>query len=53
MVDTNNKVVTGKFKYKLFLPQSIQNQEEEFDKLSLIDLKPIRMNPFADKCGFR
>ena len=51
MVNTTNKVDTGDFKYKLFLPKAIQNQEAEFDKLSLINLKPIRMNPFADECG--
>jgi hypothetical protein len=51
MVDTTNKFVTGTFKYKLFLPQALNNQDEEFDKLSLINLKPIRMHPFAVNCG--
>ena len=53
MVDTNNKYLTGEFKYKLFLPQASNNQDEEFDKLSLINLKPIRMHPFAVNCGYR
>ena len=48
MVSTTNKAYTGKFKYKLFLPQAIKNQEKEIDKLSLLNLKPIRMNPFVD-----
>ena len=51
MVSTLNKHVTGDFKYKLFLPQAMKNQEAEFDKLSLINLKPIRMNSFADNCS--
>ena len=51
MVDTTNKVVTGSFKYKLFLPRSRDNQDEQFDKLSLINLKPVRMHPFADYCN--
>jgi hypothetical protein len=51
IVDKTNKINTGEFKYKLFLPQTIKNQEDEFDKLSLINLKPIRMNPFVDECG--
>ena len=50
MVDTTNKIGSD-FKYKLFLPQAIKKQEDEFDKLSLINLKPIRMNPFVDYCG--
>ena len=53
MVDTNNKYLTGEFKNKLFLPQALNNQDEEFDKLSLINLKPIRMHPFAVNCGYR
>ena len=50
MVSTTNKLVTGDFKYKLFLPQALNNQDEEFDKLSLVNLKPIRMHPFAVNC---
>ena len=53
MVCSTNKVVTGQFKYKLFLPKALNNQDEEFDKLSLINLKPIRMHPFAVNCGLR
>ena len=53
MVSDTNKVVTGPFKYKLFLPKALKNQDEEFDKLSLINLKPIRMHPFAVNCGYR
>ena len=51
MVSISNKVVTGEFNYKLFLPKALKNQDEEFDKLSLINLKPIRMHPFAVNCG--
>ena len=51
MVETTNKNFTGKFKYKLFLPQACENQDEKFDKLSLINLKPVKMHPFADNCG--
>ena len=53
MVNTLNKVVTGEFKYKLFLPQACDNKDQEFDKLSLINLKPVRMHPFAENCGPR
>ena len=53
MVNTLNKVVTGEFKYKLFLPQACDNQDQEFDKLSLINLKPVRMHPFAESCANR
>jgi hypothetical protein len=53
MVCSTNKFVTGLFKYKLFLPKALKNQDEEFDKLSLINLKPIRMHPFAVNCGPR
>ena len=53
MVDTDNKKSTGHFKYKLFLPQACDNQDEQFDKLSLINLKPVRMHPFADNCAAR
>ena len=53
MVSISNKVVTGEFNYKLFLPKALKNQDEEFDKLSLINLKPIRMHPFAVNCGPR
>ena len=53
MVCDTNKIVTSSFKYKLFLPKALNNQDEEFDKLSLINLKPIRMHPFAVNCGFR
>ena len=53
MVSDTNKIVTGDFKYKLFLPKALKNQDEEFDKLSLINLKPIRMHPFAVNCGLR
>ena len=53
MVETLNKNNTGKFKYKLFLPKALNNQDEEFDKLSLINLKPNRMHPFAVNCGLR
>ena len=53
MVETLNKNNTGFFKYKLFLPKALKNQDEEFDKLSLINLKPIRMHPFAVNCGGR
>ena len=53
MVSDTNKVVTGAFKYKLFLPQACDNQDEQFDKLSLINLKPVRMHPFAENCGPR
>ena len=35
----------------MFLPQSCNNQDEQFDKLSLINLKPVRMHPFADICN--
>ncbi len=52
MVDTNNKVVTGRFKYKLFLPQTCDSQDEQFNKLSLINLKPIRMHPFVKNCDY-
>ena len=51
MVSTTNKLVTGSFKYKLFLPQACDNQDEQFDKLSLINLKPVRMHPFAENCA--
>jgi hypothetical protein len=53
MVDTSNKYLTGEFKYKLFLPQALNNKDEEFDKLSLINLKPIRMHPFTVNCYTR
>jgi hypothetical protein len=53
MVETTNKLVTGDFKYKLFLPQACDIQDEQFDKLSLINLKPVRMHPFAENCGPR
>ena len=51
MVDTTNKVVTGEFKYRLFLPQATNNIDEELDKLSLITLKPVKIYPFAINCG--
>ena len=53
MVDTSNKYLTGEFKYKLFLPQACDKQDEQFDKLILINLKSVRMHPFAENCGFR
>jgi hypothetical protein len=53
MVDTTNKNVTGDFRYKLFLPEALINQDEMFDKLCLINLKPIRMHPFAVNCVTR
>jgi hypothetical protein len=53
MVETANKVETGDFKYKLFLPQACDKQDEQFDKLSLINLKSVRMHPFADNCGHK
>ena len=51
MVATANKVVTGSFKYRLFLPQATNNHDEELDKLSLITLKPVKIYPFANNCG--
>ena len=51
MVSTTNKVVTGSFKYRLFLPQATNNYDEELDKLSLITLKPVKIYPFANNCG--
>jgi len=51
MVDTLNKLVTGPFKYRLFLPQATNNYDEELDKLSLITLKPVKIYPFANNCG--
>jgi hypothetical protein len=51
MVDTTNKNYTGEFKYKLFLPQACDKQDEQFDKLSLINLKSVRMHPFAENCA--
>jgi hypothetical protein len=53
MIDTHNKAITGKFKYRLILPKALNSHDQEFDKLSLIDLKPLRMQPFAESCGFR
>ena len=53
MVDDTNKLFTRFFKYKLFLPLACENQDEKFEKLSLINLKPIRMHPFAENCGYR
>jgi hypothetical protein len=51
IVETRNKPVTGEFKYKLFLKQPIYNQDEEFDRLNLITLKPVRIRPFIEDCG--
>ena len=52
MVSTNNKIVTGEFKYRLFLPQASFDHNEEFEKLNLLTLKPIKIHPFADDCRF-
>ena len=54
MVETANKVVTGGlFKYKLFLPHVSTYIDEEFDKLKLINLKPVRLYAFPENCGDR
>jgi hypothetical protein len=51
MVETANKVTTGLFRYKLFLPQASSDEEEEFDKLSLLNLTPVKIVSFVDNCG--
>ena len=53
MVSTTNKVNTGSFKYRLFLPQANNNYDEELDKLNLITLKPVKIYPFAKNCGLK
>ncbi len=48
-----NKVVTGSFKYRLFLPKIANNYDDKFDKLKLINLKPVRFYEFPYNCGDR
>ena len=52
-VNTMNKIVSGLFKYRLLLPKIADNQDEEFDKLKLINLKPVRLYAFPENCGDR
>ena len=53
MVSTVNKVDTGDFHYKLFLPQACSHHKEDFDKLNLLNLSPIRIASFEPSCNLR
>lgn len=51
IVSVDNKVFTGEFRYKLYLPHATSDEEEEFDKLSLLNLNPVKIAPFEEECG--
>ena len=51
MVTTENKLKTGEFKYRLFLPQATENQYVESEKLGLMTTKSFKIHQFANNCG--